>query len=174
MIRVILIAAGCLLAAFGLLSYFDPGVNGLYCLYETKFQTPLFTGFLTIGGFLLTLKTFVLVQLKKELYESEYYKAQLNNKRLANPNLSLYGPLNRLGSLLVFCVLAALTTAVLQFSVGFIHNKFAAAFCIGFAAGALALVFQAWYEIKQNLTNWFEYLDDKDKQEQESIKSSSK
>jgi len=126
----------------------------------------LFTGFLTIGGFLLTLKTFVLVQLKKELYENDYYKQRLNDKRLLNPNLSLYGPLNRLGYLLVLCVLAALTTAVAQLSVGFIPSRYAAAFCIAVAAGTLALVFQAWYEIKCNLTTWFEYLEEIDKKNQ--------
>src|ERR1051326_8439256 len=104
--RVLLVALVVLFATFGVLTYFNPGENGLFSLYDRKFQTPLFTGFLTIGGFLLTLKTFVLVQLKKELYENDYYKQRLNDKRVNEPNLSLYGPLNRLGYLLVLCVLA--------------------------------------------------------------------
>ena len=163
MTRVLSVAVGVFLLAFALLVYLNPGESGLFVLYDKKLQTPLFTGFLTIGGFLLTLKTFVLVQLKKELYESPYYKKSLNDKRRLNPDLSLYGPLNRLGTLLVLCVLSALITAVLQLSIGFIPNKFASASCLAFGAGTLALVFQAWYEIRQNLTTWFEYLDEQDR-----------
>lgn len=164
--RVLIVALAVFFATFGLLAYLNPGENGLFSLYDRKFQTPLFTGFLTISGFLLTLKTFVLVQLKKELYEQPFYKEDVNYKRLTNPKLTLYGPLNRLGSLLVLCVFAGLTTAVSQLSVGFIPSRLAAAFCIAVGAGTLALVFQAWYEIKCNLTRWFEYLDENDKKNQ--------
>jgi len=164
--RVLIIALAVFLATFALLGYFNPGENGLVSLYDRKFQTPLFTGFLTISGFLLTLKTFVLVQLKKELYDQSFYKADVNYKRLTNPKLTLYGPLNRLGSLLVLCVLGGLTTAVSQLSVGFIPSRLAAAFCIAVGAGTLALVFQAWYEIKRNLTRWFEFLEDNHKDNQ--------
>lgn len=165
MSRPLIVAVTVLVIAFAALSYLDPGPNGLCALYDAKFQTPLFTGFLTIGGFLLTLKTFVLIQLKKELYETDFYKKRLNDRRQLNPNLSLYGPLNRLGILLIYCVFAALFTAVAQLSIGFIPHRLAAAFCISLAIGTLTLVFQAWFEIRQNLTYWFEFLNDKDKSE---------
>ncbi len=164
--RVLIVALAVFLTTFGLLAYFNPGENGLFALYDRKFQTPLFTGFLTISGFLLTLKTFVLVQLKKELYDQSFYKEDIDYKRLTNPKLTLYGPLNRLASLLVLCVLGGLTTAVSQLSVGFIPSRFAAAFCIAVGAGTLALVFQAWYEIRRNLTRWFEVLEENNKKNQ--------
>ena len=149
--------------AFGALSYFDPGTSGLRCIYDAKLQTPLFTGFLTLGGFLLTLKTFVLIQLKKELYDTDYYKAEIDKKRALKADLTLYGGLDRLSKLLVLSVFAALLTSVSQLSVGFIESKFAAAFCISLAVGTLALVFQSWFHIRQNLIYWFALLNEKDK-----------
>lgn len=150
-------------ACVGTLVYFDPGLTGLYDLYSTKLQTPLFSGFLTIGGFLLTLKTFVLIKLKESLYGSDFYQAELKEKRHLNPNLSTYGPLSRLGHFLIFSVVGALITATAQLSIGFIHHKVAAAVCIGFAATTLLLVFKAWWEIRKNLSAWFDLLDREDK-----------
>lgn len=150
-------------ACVGVLIYFDPSPQGLYDLYSTKLQTPLFTGFLTIGGFLLTLKTFVLIKLKESLYGSDFYQSELEDKRHLNPNLSTYAPLSRLGHFLIISVVGALITATAQMSVGFIHHKIAAAICMGFAATTLLLVFIAWWEIKKNLSEWFDLLDREDK-----------
>src|SRR5207237_4623452 len=136
----------CGLIAFALLAFFNPGEGGLYCLYDAKLRTSLFTGFLTLGGFLLTLKTFMLVQLKKELYDTQQYKERVLNQREVRPELSLYGPLTRLGTLLVFCVLGTLSASAAQFTIGFIPNRITAALAISMAVMALVLVFIAWIE----------------------------
>jgi hypothetical protein len=149
-------------ACVGVLIYFDPGPKGLYDIYSNKLQTPLFTGFLTIGGFLLTLKTFVLIKLKESLYGSEFYQSELADKRHLNPNLSTYGPLSRLGHFLIVSVVSALITATAQLSVGFIHHTIAAAVCMGVAATTLLLVFVAWWEIRKNLSAWFSLLERED------------
>ena len=162
------------LVAFSGLYYFNPGSKGLFDLYQSKLQAPLFTGFLTVGGFLLTLKTFVLIKLKEEVYESSFYQDKvLKERRELNDKLTLYGPLARLGSLLVFSVLSALVTAVSQLSIGFIPRTSAAAFCLGVAVTSLALVFQSWFHIRENLIRWFELLDEKDAEQRKSAASSS-
>jgi ABC-type multidrug transport system fused ATPase/permease subunit len=154
--------------AFSALTFFDPGTKGIYELYQSKLQTPLFTGFLTIGGFLLTLKTFVLIRLKEEVYQSPFYRTKLEERRHLNPDLTLYAPLGRLTTLLVFSVLAALLTAVSQMSVGFIPGRLSAAFCISMAVTALALVFQSWFHIRENLNRWFELLEEEENEKRNS------
>jgi hypothetical protein len=157
--RVIAIVIVVLVGTFGLLVYFDPGPHGLYEIYERKLQTPLFTGFLTVGGFLLTLKTFVIIRLKESLYDSSTYKERLERKRHLNPNLSAYGPLSRLASFLILSVVSAIITAALQMSIGFIQNKFAAAICISVATTTLILVLWSWWLIRTNLSDWFSILE---------------
>ena len=160
--RIFIVLAVFFAACVAALVYFDPGPKGLSDLYETKLQTPLFTGFLTIGGFLLTLKTFVLIKLKESLYGSDFYQSELEDKRHLNPNLSTYGPLSRLGHFLIFSVVGALITATSQLSIGFIHHRIAAAICITFAATTLLVVFKAWWEIRKNLAAWFDLLERED------------
>lgn len=164
----ILILVLVLLVPFALLSYYDPGPHGLYDLYERKLQTPLFTGFLTIGGFLLTLKTFVIVKLKESLYDSEAYKNRLERKKHLKPDLSAYGPLSRLASFLILSVISALITAASQLSIGFIPHKLAAAACLSLAITTLVLVLTSWWLIRANLADWFSLL------EKEAKKSSTK
>lgn len=76
----------------------------LHDFYSKKLQFSFFTGFLTVGGFLLSLKTFILVKLKEGLFDNKEYQERMEKRRALNPDLSYYGPLSRLGSFLIYCV----------------------------------------------------------------------
>jgi hypothetical protein len=41
------------------------GVHDIYPFYSEQLRTPLFTGFLTLGAFLLSLQTFILIRLRE-------------------------------------------------------------------------------------------------------------
>jgi len=137
--------------------------DGLTAFYAHRLQSPLFTAFLTLGGFLLALQTQILMRLKSDLYDTDFYKDRVRKlNHLADPNkkLTVYGPLKRLGSFLIISVLLTLGAAVTQMTIGFIPHKLAAAFCIGSAAAAITIVFLAWYEMRKNLDHWFEMLEE--------------
>ncbi len=131
----------------------------LYDFYSTKMQVPLFTGFLTLGGFLLTLKTFVLIKLKEGLYDHYKYKEMLDERRLLNPKITYYGPLSRLGNFLIHSVLLALLTSFYQFTVGFIKCNIIAAIGLALAFTTTVIVLFAWWNIRQNLNYWFDLLE---------------
>jgi len=118
-------------------------------------RTPLFTGFLTLGGFLLSLKTFILVKLKEDLYDLPSYKKRVLERKKLNPNLTLYGPLTRLGTFLIYCVLLSLITAVLQFSFGFLESDFAASICLALSVTTISVIFIAWWQIRVSINEWF-------------------
>jgi len=145
------------------LNYFN--IIGIYEFYAKNMRVPLFTGFLTIGGFLLSLKTFVLIKLKEGLYEHPLYKERLNEMRHLNPNISSYGPLKRLGTFLVYCVFGSFLTSVIQFTLGVIECDCLAAFCISVSVGTMSVVFLAWWEIRKNLNEWFSILEKHDQNE---------
>lgn len=128
----------------------------------SKFQTALFTGFLTIGGFLLSLKTFILVKMREDLYDSDSYKKRFEQKKNLDSSLKLYSPLRRLGDYLVYCVICALLTAFMQISIGFINHGLAAAVCIAAALFTMCLVIFAWWQIKLILNDWFDILETED------------
>ncbi len=132
----------------------------LYSFYQNNLQKSLFSAFLTIGGFLFSLKTFILVKLKEGLFDSPRYKKRVKARRAINPNISVYGPLSRLSGFLVYCVFGSLITATYQFTFGFIRHDLAAAIGIASATTTLAVVFLAWWNIRTNLKIWFELLEE--------------
>lgn len=145
-----------------LLWFLDETVN-LYEFYSLNIRTSLFTGFLTIGGFFLTLKTFILVKLKEDLYDLEDYRDRIRSKQAINPKITMYGPLSRLGGFLIYCVLFSILTATFQLSVWFIKTNVAAAICISSGFATISMVVWAWWEIKKNISVWFEMLEKKEK-----------
>lgn len=59
----------------------DP--SELVLFYEKHLRGNLFAGFLTVGGFLLSLKTFILIKLKENVYDhKEYRKIYREQKEL--------------------------------------------------------------------------------------------
>jgi len=137
--------------------------KSFYDFYSDNMRSSLFTGFLTIGGFLLTLKTFLLVKLKEGLYDTLDYRERIKSKQALNPKISLYGPLTRLGNFLIYCVLFALITAAFQLSIGFIQSDVTAAICVSAGFSTLGMVVWAWWEIKKNINSWFEMLEERER-----------
>jgi hypothetical protein len=160
------------IVAFVLLLVAVPREFDLPLLFQNRLQVALFTGFLTIGGFLLSIKTFILIKLREDLYDLPSYERRLEERRVLNTRLSKYGPLRRLGDFLVYSVAAAIVTALLQLTIGFIPHRLASAICMAAALTTIVLVLVAWWQIRQNLRDWFDLLE-KDYEAQRSKKSSS-
>lgn len=139
--------------------HIQSGVD-IYTFYKANIRSYFFMAFITMGGFLLSLKTFIVINIKKELYDCEQYKERFNKNKELNPDLKLYGPLIRLGNFLIYCVIFSILTSVSQLTVGLIPSAYASAFCIALACGTVVWVFQAWWEIKQSLSSWFDILKD--------------
>lgn len=127
----------------------------LYDFYSKKLQIPLFTGFLTVGSFLLALKTGLLIKLKEGLYDTKAYHALVVEQRQINPNLSFYGPLTRLGKFLVATVISALSTSFLQITFGWIPCNVIAAIAMSAALTTSVMVIVSWHYIRSNLNYWF-------------------
>lgn len=139
----------------------------LYTFYSNKMQTSLFTGFLTLGGFLLSLKTFILIKLKEGLYDHKNYEDLVKEKQLLNPNFTHYGPLSRLSNFLVHSVLFALLTSFYQFSVGFVKSDIIAAIGMSMAITTIVVVLLVWWNIRENLNCWFYMLERERERERE-------
>lgn len=159
---VVIGATGAFVALVLLLFFLLPDDAAIIASYGSRLQVPLFTGFLTLSGFLLSLKTFILIKLKEDLYDLPQYKKRLDERRLANPSvkLTLYGPLSRLGTFLIYSVACALGTALAQLTIGFLPGKLPVAICLSLAGITTGLVGVAWWQIRGSLQNWFELLED--------------
>lgn len=133
--------------------------------YGDKIRGSLFAGFLTLGGFLLSLKTFIVVNMKKEVFDTDEYQSLWDEVKKLDHAGELeykYSPLRYLSTVLYLAIVACISTAVLQLTIGLINNLWAVVICLW--AVLLALMFLIWalLLIRKNLTIMFDYLDRKD------------
>jgi len=142
-----------------ILLYKKQNVN--ICAYYKEIRSALFSGFLTVAGFLLSLKTFIIVKLKEDLYDLPIYKDRFNTQKELNPSISYFGPLSNLSNFLIYCVLLSLITSFAQFTIGFFQSIYSIAFCIALASTSFFLIIVVWWEIRANIKIWFELLEEK-------------
>lgn len=131
----------------------------IYCIYSKSMRHYLFTSFLTIGSFILSLMTMIVFTMHKNLFENEKYieKCKIQNEIFATQK-NIYTPLVNIGNLFLFSVLACFITSTLQFSIGLSESRIAAAVCISAAATNIMLVLYILYCVKRTMNIWFSLL----------------
>ena len=137
-----------------------PDINTIIKFYGDNLRASFFGGFLTLGGFLFSLKTFIIIKMKENVYDHDLYKKRVKEQRKLNCKISYYGPLKRLSHMLFVSVLFSIVTAVLQFTVGLLGNPIAVLICIWFACFSITLLVLSLFIIKNNLDQWFDFLED--------------
>ena len=147
------------LAAAGLVYFFSSDLCQIADFYAKNIRASLFTGFLTVGSFLLSLKVFIVVKFKENIFDSSAYKDQLEDKRKLNPDLSHYGPVKRLSRLLFFSIVSAIAASAAQLSIGLIPTWQATLFCVFIATFAGSMLICTLWLIRQILDEWLNYLE---------------
>lgn len=132
--------------------------------YADNLRASLFAGFLTLGGFLMSLKAFIVVNMKKEVFESDAYKRVWDEARSAGtaPYSKKFQPLRELSTTIFIAVISCIGSAVAQLTVGLIPSFYASAFAIALAASAIGFVLRTLWLIRNNLQVLFDYLDETD------------
>lgn len=126
-------------------------------LYDSFIRQSLFTGFLTLGGFLLSMKTFVLVNVKKEVYDSDAYTKFLQECRGNNLTLNRYASLYELQRGLTCSIVLSLLSSASQFTLGLTGYWWAKALASTVAALALAMVLWSVWLLYANTRAWIDY-----------------
>ena len=129
-------------------------------LYVSGMRASMFTGFLTLCGFLLSATTFIVIQMKNEVYGKPFYLEQISQQRKLNPTLSVYGPLRRMARALTIAIVFCFTASMLQFTLGLKETILSTMICLAF--GCIALGSVAWVIVLMsiNLRAWFEKLEE--------------
>lgn len=132
--------------------------NALPGFYATNLRGSLFSGLLTITGFLLATKTFIIAQLKRDVYDQTFYSDRVARARKLDPDRTIhhYGPLRRVGKLLFGTAAASLIGALLQITLGLFVTPWAVLICLLACLVALVLVGWSMVIIKWALDDWFD------------------
>lgn len=130
--------------------------------YEKHLRGNLFAGFLTVGGFLLSLKTFILIKLKENVYEHEEYKKIYKKQKDLDESLQLYGPLKNLSNFLFWSVLSTIFAAIFQLTIGLFGVYWLSVMAIWMSIFALLSLIFSLILIKSSLNDWFDFINSAD------------
>lgn len=143
--------------------WLKPGTTArIYEFYSTNLRGSLFTGFLALGGFLMSAKTFIIVNMKKEVYESKSYEENwLDGLKLngADSYTPLYFPLRRLSNIIFYTISSCFIASVSQLTIGLLSFVPAVMVCLFTVVVAVCFLMLSLYLIKKNLATMFDYLD---------------
>lgn len=127
--------------------------------FQDHLREPLFSGLLTVAAFLFSLKTFIIVTMKENVYATKEYGERLDELKKLDNSLKRYGPLEDFSTLLFLSVLISLSAAVIQFTVGLFDRPWAAAISIDSAIWSLIMILVSLLYMQRNLWAWFKILD---------------
>ncbi|GAB50135.1 hypothetical protein [Atlantibacter hermannii] len=115
----------------------------------------LFSGFISVGSFLLSLHTFVIVNLRDKVFSTpEYRNAYSMAHDIDEENINdsdLFKPLDNLSSFINTSIILSLTTAIAQFTLGLSTNLYACLFCVWLAILTVCFLLHCLFIIRINI-----------------------
>ena len=141
--------------------FIDLRSNDFLQFYSRNMRSELFSALLTLCAILYSLMTFIIVEIKKNVYDDSKYEKRVEERKKINPKTpNKYAPLRRLADLLFYSVMGLLMAAAVQFSLGFVLSGWAALLALYIALCSLTLFAVSLVEIRNNLNVWFEFMDE--------------
>lgn len=156
--KIILIAYLCLITLIGILINVAVWLHpiDIHCVYKSAIRSTLFTAFLTMGSFMLSLMSMFMFSLKDKLFDdNEYKKLYIAKEKIVGKIDSIYSPLINISRLFLFCVMMCFMTSLSQFTVGLIDNCIASIFCLSISLATIILALYVLYNVWRNLEVWF-------------------
>jgi hypothetical protein len=115
-----------------------------------------------MGTFLFAVKTFIVIKLKEDIFDRDFYGKRLENLHELNPEIKIedrYVPLKRLTSVLFYASIIALSSSILQITVGLFKPRWCSIICTFAAFLSAGLLFWAMILVKRNLNVWMDDLE---------------
>lgn len=122
--------------------------------YQEKARTPIFSAFITLGSFLLTLKTAILQRLKDGFDSKSHEDAYLYHCDSGGEPGKYYESLDNMSTALSSAVFFSLLSAACQMTFGFSAKPWAFALCAATPTTTLLVILFLWYEISQAHKKW--------------------
>lgn len=126
-----------------------------YEYYQKNLRGYLFSGFISVGSFLLSLHTFVIVNLKEKLFGTEDYKKTyaeaLSIEQDEIDESKLYKPLDNLSCFINLSIWLSIATAISQFTIGIANNTISSLVCIWLAIATILFMLNSLIIIRENI-----------------------
>ena len=126
--------------------------------FENNLRGNLFAGFLTVGGFLLSLKTFILIKLKESVYDHTEYRATFEQMKELDSSLEIYAPLQKLSGFLFYSVLSSILAAIAQLTLGLVGSFWTSLIALFLSVFAIVVLLVSLFLIKSSLNDYFDFI----------------
>lgn len=128
------------------------GLEKISKLYDEKLRSDFFSGFLAVGAFLLSLKTFIVMTMKTNVYDTQQYKEKWEKQYKLDKKVgSQYKGLRRLNDWMFNSILASLTAAIAQVTIGLIGGPALVFICLLLSFASVLYLIYCLYLVKINL-----------------------
>jgi small-conductance mechanosensitive channel len=128
-------------------------------VYAPTLRASLFAGFLTMTGFLFTMKSFLLANLARDVFGNKDYQAWLAELRKYGSTASPTRALRQIGKVLLLTIISTLLASVSQVTLGLLASPWPVAACLGLAAIAVVMVILSIVVLTLALRQWMDFID---------------
>ncbi len=139
--------------------------------FSEELRSDFFNGFLSLAGFMLAAKTFIVIHMKQEVYDKPEYERKFDDtkRQVGEKALKRYGPLERMSNALYWIVVSSVVAAVCQVTIGLIPWNIAGITCIGAVGIAVWMLVDGLILMKRNLDRWFEIINEQEQEREKQI-----
>ena len=139
--------------------------------FNEELRSDFFNGFLSLAGFMLAAKTFIVIHMKQEVYDKPEYARRFDHKKweVGENRLKRYGPLERMSNALFWIVVSAVMAAVCQITIGLMPWNFAGVVCLIVVAFAVWKLVVGLILMKSNLDSWFEIIHEEEEHRERTL-----
>lgn len=132
-----------------------PGIEKLALLYESKLRSDFFSGFLAVGAFLLSLKTFIVMTMKTNVYDTKEYITvwEENKKHDAKLTGSKYRGLQELNDCMFNSIFCTLSAAIAQVTLGIAGGLVLTFFSLALCTTSISYLIYCLLLVKTNLNS---------------------
>lgn len=141
--------------------------------YMQTFRGPLFAGFMTLGSFLLSFKSFAILRLSDVFKTEAYQLRHIERCKLPSYNAGYLDPLKNLSDTIFMAIVLALSTSAAQLTIGLIPRWWASLFCLWLALFTASVLIRAIQRLKNNIDIWLEVESDRHEAEIKKLRESS-
>lgn len=151
----ILIYAFTIFVAFKLTGCFDIVITS----YQNSIRGYMFAAFLGASSFLISLLTFLVINIKEKMFDSvDYLRLYVLHHNLKEGDYiskkDLYSPLRFISMLLVFAIFLSIISSVSQLTLGFSSNLFVLLVPTLTPFLAVSFLISALYQIHSLIRQW--------------------
>lgn len=125
--------------------------------FNEELRSDFFNGFLSLAGFMLAAKTFIVIHMKQEVYDKPEYAEDFDKRKelVGEKSATRYGSLERMSNSLFWIVVSSVIAAVAQVTIGLIPWNIAGLLCVAAVVFAIWKLIAGLVLMKRNLDSWF-------------------